>query len=309
VAAAPLSAALGFIEALLMDWKDYEVYITKHFQKLFPETSIQHNVRREGHISKTKRQIDLLIEGKVAGFDLRVIVDCKYFNKKVDIKHVESFLSFLLDLKASKGVLITNKGYSDAAYNRATYDSQDIELRIINFEDLEKFQGFMAIPYSLSECALVSAPDGWVVDASGADHCSAVFYPAGLSKREAFETEGFISLTFSHKNKQWPNLQHLLEIQKKDAEEHYGEFRLEYINTIERDDCNVIMRVIESPKMRDTIDYTIFLDFNSTIIYMTLLTYREKEAHYVKKLEWIAQKLKKGNVVFDKNERPLNLGI
>ena len=129
-----------------MDWKEYEIYITRHFQKLFPDTPIQRDVRREGIISKTKRQIDILIEGRVAGFDLKVIVDCKYFNKKVTVKEVESFLSFLQDLKASKGILITNIGYTKAAYNRATYDSQDIELRIINFEDLDDFQGFMAIP-------------------------------------------------------------------------------------------------------------------------------------------------------------------
>ena len=193
-----------------MDWKEYEIYITRHFQKLFPETSIQHNVRREGLMSKVKRQIDILIEGKVAGFDLRIIVDCKYFNKKVDVKEVESFLSFLQDLKASKGILITNKGYSEAAYNRSTYDSQDIELRIINFEDLEKFQGFLAIPYSKSECAMVSTPDGWVVDASGQGPYVASFYPAGLSQEEAFHTEGFIYFAFSHKDKHWPELPDLL---------------------------------------------------------------------------------------------------
>ena len=150
-----------------MNWKEYEIYITKHFQSLFPETSIQHDVRREGLMSKVKRQIDILIEGRIAGFDLKIVVDCKYFNKKVDVKAVESFLSFLQDLKVSKGILITNHGYTKAAYNRAMYDSQDIELRIINFDDLEKFQSFMAIPYSKSECAIVTSPDGWVVDAVG----------------------------------------------------------------------------------------------------------------------------------------------
>ena len=86
-----------------MDWKEYGIYITKHFQGMFPDASITHDVRREGLLSQTKRQIDILIEGKSAGFDLTVIVDCKFFNKKVDVKEVESFLSFLQDLKASKG--------------------------------------------------------------------------------------------------------------------------------------------------------------------------------------------------------------
>lgn len=125
-----------------MSWKDYEIYIHKHFKRLFPDAKISHNVSRTGIISKTKRQIDILVEGEIAGFDISIIIDCKYFSRKVDVKHVESFISFLKDLKASKGILITNKGYSKAAFNRATYDTQDIELRIIDFKDLDSFQGF-----------------------------------------------------------------------------------------------------------------------------------------------------------------------
>jgi predicted helicase len=129
-----------------VNWRDYEIFITRHFQRLFPEASILHNVRRTGVISKVERQIDILIEGKVAGFNLSIIVDCKYFGKKVDVKDVDEFLGYLHDLRASKGVLITNHGYSDAAYNRAMYDTRDVEIRIIGIDDLERFQGFIAIP-------------------------------------------------------------------------------------------------------------------------------------------------------------------
>jgi hypothetical protein len=292
-----------------MDWKEYEIYITRHFQRLFPESSIQHNIRRKGLMSKTQRQIDILIEGKVAGFDLSIIVDCKYFNKKVDVKEVESFLSFLQDLKASKGILITNNGYSKAAYNRATYDTQDIELRIINFEDLDKFQGFMAIPYSKSECAIVTSPDGWVVDSSPQGRYVASFYPAGLTHDVAFHTEGFIYLSFSHKNKDWPDLPDLLNKQKLNAENHYFHPKIEYIETIEREDCITTLRVIDAIEMGKTIEYTIFLDYPNVILYMTLLTNRTKEKTYLKKLEWIAQKLIKGNLLFDINNNPINLHL
>ena len=78
-----------------MDWKDYEIYITRHFRRLFPSASIRHNVNRIGLISGASRQIDILIEQRIAGFDLTIVVDCKYFNKNVDITAVESFLSFL----------------------------------------------------------------------------------------------------------------------------------------------------------------------------------------------------------------------
>ena len=304
-----VKTALSFQKQDCMDWKEYEIYITRHFQKLFPGTSIQHNVRREGLMSKAKRQIDILIEGKVAGFDLIIIVDCKYFNKKVDVKEVESFLSFLQDLKASKGILITNNGYSEAAYNRATYDSQDIELRIINFDDLEQFQNFMALPYSKSECAIVTSPDGWIVDGSPQGPYVASFYPAGLSQEEAFHTEGFIYLGFSHKTKEWPDLPDLLDKQKAGAKSHYTLPRIEYIDTIEREDCNLTLRIIDAVEMGKTIEYTIFLDYPNVIIQLTLLTDRSKEKTYLKKLEWIAQKLIKGNVIFDKNSQPMNVRL
>lgn len=292
-----------------MDWKDYEIYITQHFQKLFPNTSIQHNVRREGLISKTNRQIDILIEGKIAGFDLTVIVDCKYFNKKVDVKVVESFLSFLQDLKASKGIIITNKGYSDAAYNRATYDSQDIELRIINFEDLKSFQSFLAIPYSKSHGAIISAPPGWVIDAAGQQQYVASLYPAGMTQKEALDKEGFIYFVFSHKDSDWPNLQDLLKKQQRASEQHYNHPKIEYLDTIEREDCTVTLRVIDTEEMADTIEYTIFLDYLDVVISMTLLSPRKKEKPYLKKLEWTAQKLIKGNVIFNKSGQPINVQI
>jgi len=265
-----------------MNWKEYEIYITRHFQRLFPGTAIAHNVRRDGLISKTKRQIDILIEGRVAGFDLKIIVDCKYFNKKVDVKDVEAFLSFLHDLKASKGILITNNGYSAAAYNRAIYDTQDIELRIIDFGDLDNLQGFLAIPYSKSECAIVSAPPGWVVDASGGSGYAASFYPAGLSQYEAFHTSSFVYLAFSHKDKNWPDLPDLLKKQNDEAKKHYNNPKIEFLDTVKREDCSLTLRVIDAVEMGDTTEYTIFLDYPNVILYMTLLTRRDEEKKSLK---------------------------
>lgn len=290
-------------------WKEYELYIFRHFQKQFPNTSIQHDVERKGLMSRTKRQIDILIEAKVAGFDLAIIVDCKYFNKRVGIKEVESFLSFLRDLKASKGILITNQGYTKGAHNRATYDSKDVELRIIDFEDLEQFQDFLAIPYSGSHCAVVTAPYGWVVDASQNGPYVATFYPAGMTQEEAFATKEFIYLVFSHKDQQWPDLSHLLATQKQCSEEVYNYPKIEYVNTIKRKDCSVTLRVLDAGEHPDLLEYTIFLDFPGVIIFMTLLSPTSREQTNLKKLEWLAQKLLKGNVVLDKNAHPMNLEL
>ncbi len=290
-----------------MNWKEYEIYITRHFQKLFPNASIKHNVKRFGIISKIERQIDILVEDTVAGFTISIIIDCKYFSKKVDVKDVESFLSFLLDLKASKGIMITNVGYSKAAYNRATYDTQDVELRIINFEDLDLFQGFLAIPYSGGHCAVVSAPNGWVIDNNPKGPYLASIYPAGLTQEEAFHTDGFMYLLFSHKDKKLPDLQSLLKLQEEGINRKYRKPLYEYIPTITRDDCNTILRILEAEEIPNTVDCTLFLDFPEVILFITLLSPKNKLSDYLKKLEWVGIKLIKGQVIHAVNGEPLSI--
>jgi len=68
------------------------------------------------------------------------------------------------DVKAHQGVMITNNGYSQAAINRVYYAGENIELDIINFDEIENFQGFAAVPYSGDFGVIIRAPFGWVVD-------------------------------------------------------------------------------------------------------------------------------------------------
>jgi len=281
-----------------MNWKEYEFYIAKHLRRLFPHADIKHNVRRKGIVSKTLRQIDILVEAVIAGFSLAVIIDCKCFKKKVDVKDVETFLSFLDDLKASKGIMITNVGYSEAAYNRATYDTKDVELRIIKFNELERFQTFTGIPYSGGHCAIVSAPDGWILDIAPKGPYLASLYPIGLIQTEAFEREGFIYLVFSHKDDKWPNLEYILMTHEDDIKKHYKSPRIEYLDTIHRDDCATCLRLLDTVELEPRVDFTLFLDFPEIVLFLTLLAPRDKAGIYRKKLEWIAEKLIKGKVRF-----------
>lgn len=288
-----------------MNWRDYEVYITRHFQRLFPGASVRHDIKRLGIVSKVERQIDILIEGNVASFDLTIIIDCKYFGKKVDVKDVDEFLGYLHDLRASKGILITNNGYTEAAYNRATNDTRDVELRIIDFKDLEQYQAFMAIPYFGAHGAVVSAPDGWVVDSAPPKPQLAAFYPMGLSRGEALHSEGYIYLSSSKKDAKWPSLEYLLETQGQAILAHYKNPRFAHEPIQLRDDCVCRVRHLEADEIPNTIESTLFLDFQEVIIYLNLLAPRSKHSEYLKKLYWIAEKLIKVVVVYNAATKPL----
>lgn len=115
-----------------------------------------------GKYSKVERQIDIFIEGEIAGYEIKIVVDCKYFSKNIDVKQVESFCSMVEDVDAHQGVLITKKGFSKAAINRAYYGNQKIELDIINFDEIKEFQGFTAVPYVSNFSVILPAPFGWV---------------------------------------------------------------------------------------------------------------------------------------------------
>ncbi len=117
-----------------MNWKDYEKEIFESLKEIYKDASITFNQKLRGKYSHIDRQIDILIESYIAGKKIRLIVDCKCFNKNIDIKVVEAFISMVEDVDAKQGILITSKGFSPAAINRAYYGSTDVELDILNFE-------------------------------------------------------------------------------------------------------------------------------------------------------------------------------
>lgn len=64
-----------------MDWKEYELYITTNLQRAFPGSSIVHDARLLEVVSRTERQIDILITEKVAGFEVRVLSRPKRYRR------------------------------------------------------------------------------------------------------------------------------------------------------------------------------------------------------------------------------------
>jgi len=290
-----------------MNWKDYEIYIHKHFKRQFPDATITHNVSCVGIISKTKRQIDILVEGKIAGFELSVIIECKYFNRKVNVKHVESFLSFLNDLKASKGILITNEGFSKAAFNRATYDTQDIELRIIDFKDLDKFQGFWAIAYAGKHCVFVSSPPGWVIDANPPGYTPAAIYPAGLTYDEAIHQDGLIYLNFIEKGMKLPDLKAGTKSQDDNIRRTYPNAKIEYFDQEIHKGHKCLLRIADIDLKYEGLEYTYFIDYDKFVLFFVLLEPQEKCSIYLPKLKWVAQKHTIGKILLGPDSLPVSV--
>lgn len=121
-----------------MNWKDYEDFVYDTLYKKYPEYSYQKNIRIEGRITKANRQIDIAFNGNILGHEIFGVVDCKDYSKKVDVKDVESFISFLQDVGADIGILVTNRGYSKAAQERAKFSN--VKLDVLTPEELEDYE-------------------------------------------------------------------------------------------------------------------------------------------------------------------------
>ena len=117
-------------------WRQYEKQVFKEFGRKYPNQKIEFDAKISGRYSATKRQIDILIKAEIADSIQIGVFDCKMFNKKVDVKVVDSMVGFMDDLNANYGGIITCVGFTKAAQNRAK--SAGIKLETIEFESVEQ---------------------------------------------------------------------------------------------------------------------------------------------------------------------------
>lgn len=274
-----------------MDWKNYEKEIFEYFEKTYPNAIVKQNQKLLGRYSKTDRQIDILIEDYVAGRRIRLIVDGKFFSKKIDVKEVETFISMVEDVQASQGILITSQGYSEAAINRAYYGPTEIELDILNFDELKELQGFLGIPYSGKHGAILPSPFGWIIDIKRREGTLANLYQRGLTYEEALKQKEWIYVNIFSFDDRIKSLQDVIEFQEKIAREHFPSATFEYNETIKRKDgAKTSLRKI----LIDTYpaqEYTGFIEFDGFCFFCVLFTPEELRVKNIRKLEYLIERV------------------
>lgn len=282
-----------------MDWRKYEKDIFRYFEESYPDATVLFDQRIEGRFSKTNRQIDILIKGEIAGYSIFIVVDCKFFSKKIDVKHVESFSAMVEDVGAHQGVLITGKGYSRAATNRAYYGVNKIELDIINFDDLQEFQSLAAIPYSNHFSVFVPAPFGWVLDLKDKVNSFASIHQRGISLKTARKRWEWMYMELWTKENSSTNIETLIEIQNNNLKHVYPEIKFEYNTSVKRNDQRDVKIRIAYPLNLPALEVTGFIEFNDYIFYVVLFTPEELLEKNLKKLQHILKSSKDAEITFD----------
>jgi tetratricopeptide (TPR) repeat protein len=288
---------------VIMNWKDYENEICDHFRNEYPDATVTHNATLHGRYSFTDRQVDILIEDYIAGNRFVIIIDGKFFSKKIDVKCVESFIGMVNDIGAHKSLMITSKGYSKAAIQRAYNDPIDIELDILNFADLDKHQGFVAMPHAGHTGVVLPAPFGWVVDAKPEDQALCCYlYQRGLSIKEAKKRFEFMYVNFWKKTIDINTIDELIEFQNARIMASNPDAKLNIINTINRKDAKTTIREADIPRYHG-LEITGYVDFKNCIFFCVLLTRKEFRNKNLRKLEYILGKIIPLNIKFDNEKR------
>jgi len=112
------------------EWLLFEREVARFLADLDPGSSVQHNARLPGLLSKTIRQVDALIEGTIAGRRIVLVAECKRYTSAVGIGLIDEFVGKLLDVGVSVGLMYAFTGYTKEAESRATGSrNPEIELR------------------------------------------------------------------------------------------------------------------------------------------------------------------------------------
>lgn len=269
-----------------MDWKQYEEEIYQHYASEFASAKITRNSHIIGRYSNVERQIDVLIEDTIAGFHLKIVVDAKFRNKKIDVTDVEAFIGYCADIGASKGVLISMEGYTPAAVNRAFKDVSDVELDVLSFNELRQFQGFAAIPYSGKHGVFLLAPFGWVIDASRKSGFVAALYQRGYDLEKAGHAKEWMYINFWTKDVSASNLEKLILQQDQGLVADFPNAKITYRDGPQRSDGVTKIRCFVE-KSYSAIEYTGFVEFKDFIFFCVLFTRPELANRNIRKLEYI----------------------
>jgi hypothetical protein len=163
------------------DWQEYEKLAARIYSELEPHAHVSHNDRIKGADTGRKRQVDVSIRATVAGIDLLIVVQAKNYARPANINAIDAFASVVRDVRAAKGILICNAGFTKPAKDYARnigidlcslHDAQsrnwslDIKLPLLWIDLLPsvnlEFQCFLeagdSIPYD---------PRQWVLSADG----------------------------------------------------------------------------------------------------------------------------------------------
>lgn len=100
--------------------KSFERLVARIQQQLAPHATVTHDVTLVGR-SGARNQCDVLVDGKVGPYDVRLLVECKDWNSTVGVEVVRGVIEKANDIGAHRAVIVCRDGFSNDAIQLATH--------------------------------------------------------------------------------------------------------------------------------------------------------------------------------------------
>lgn len=288
-----------------MDWRTYEDEIYEHLCGLYPNAAIRRDVQLAGRDSNVDRQIDILIEDTIVGFNIRIVVDGKCFARRIDVTHVERFIALVEDVRATHGLMVTSRGYSKAALRRAHNYSKDIQLDVLNLSELREYQSLAAIPYLGNRAMWVNAPFGWIIDGSRNDQYLAALYQRGRSLQEAMRRHDWMYVNYWRKDAEASSLPEGLKMQTREMAEVYDQLEASDCAGPSRHDGRATWVRVATYDDVPFKEVTGYIDGDDIVAFFVLFTVPELEATNTRKLMHVLKYSMHCEITFQ-NERVIS---
>lgn len=127
----------------LADATKLEEITTRIYQMLSPDHIVVHNDHING------RQIDVSIRANVSGHEILIIVNAKNQTRRVNVNQVGELFAVMDDVKAYRGVIICNKGFTQGAKKFAK--DRGIDLCHIHDAESKDWKTELRFPVILEE--------------------------------------------------------------------------------------------------------------------------------------------------------------
>jgi restriction endonuclease len=136
---------------LISDWAALEHFV-KGMYRGKDEVQVQRDVRLPDN-DGGRRQIDVLVTVKRMPHVLKIVVECKRWNKPVERAQIDKLLVTVQKTNAAKGVIFTTKSYQKGALNTAQKNGVDAFL--VRAPRADEMSAINAGPRYLQLCSCV----------------------------------------------------------------------------------------------------------------------------------------------------------
>jgi Restriction endonuclease len=137
---------------IMSEYRDYENGVADVLAYLAGESAtVRRNVQLRGRSGGRPRQIDVLVTGRIFGMaNATLVVDCKRWGTPIDVNDVESFIGLVNDVGAEVGMMVTTRGSTEGARNRASTE-RGVRLEVMSLEELKAWspRGTVTTSYRL----------------------------------------------------------------------------------------------------------------------------------------------------------------